>query len=174
MQRRQSLSLEERKAFSSQICERLSSLHLQGPILSYYPFREEADVLSFNRTMICAYPVIINDQEMECFLCEEKHFIENSYHILEPDPIVSTKLEKRFLSAIIVPCVGFDDKLRRLGHGKGYYDRYLEDYEGLKIAVAFETQKLDEIITDEYDISMDLIVTEKQIYGIGKEMTYGY
>ena len=164
-QRRQSLSLEERKDFSMRICERLSSLHLQGSIMSYYPFHEEADVLPFNRTMACAYPVIKENDGMDACLCEEDRFIENKYHIPEPDPEFSMKLDKGSLSAIIIPCVGFDEGLRRLGHGKGYYDRYLEDYKGLKIAVAFEAQKLAEIATDEHDISMDLIVTEKKIYG---------
>ena len=163
-QRRQSLSLVERKEFSKQIVERLSDLKLDGQIMSYYPFRDEADVLPFNIRMHAAYPAIKENGEMDCFLCDEDHFIENRYHIPEPDPKASFRLKKESLSAIIIPCVGFDEKLNRLGHGKGYYDRYLKDYKGLKIAVAFEAQKLDEIVTDEYDIKMDLILTEKQIY----------
>ncbi|MBQ1811908.1 MAG: 5-formyltetrahydrofolate cyclo-ligase, partial [Erysipelotrichaceae bacterium] len=52
----------------------------------------------------------------------------------------------------------------RLGHGGGYYDIFLKDLKATKIAVAFEAQKLDQIITDINDIPMDMIITEAGIY----------
>ncbi|MEE0830215.1 MAG: 5-formyltetrahydrofolate cyclo-ligase, partial [Longicatena sp.] len=58
----------------------------------------------------------------------------------------------------------FDDQLHRMGHGKGYYDRYLEGMNALKIGVGYEIQKLDQIQVDEHDVSLDLIISEKQIY----------
>ena len=68
------------------------------------------------------------------------------------------------LDVIIVPCVGFDAYKNRLGHGGGYYDIFLTDLKATKIAVAFEAQKLDQIITDINDIPMDMIITEAGIY----------
>ena len=54
---------------------------------------------------------------------------------------------------------------RRLGHGAGYYDRFLPlCKKAVKIAAAFALQQLDEIICDSHDISMDLVVTEEKIF----------
>ncbi len=60
--------------------------------------------------------------------------------------------------------VGFDERLNRIGYGKGFYDKYLSDYKGLKIGLAFSTQKYHHLPTDQYDIKMDIIVTENKVY----------
>ena len=65
---------------------------------------------------------------------------------------------------IICPGVIFDKNGNRGGFGKGYYDRYLMRYDLTKIAVAFEFQVYDEINTNEWDVPMDMLVTERNVY----------
>ena len=92
-------------------------------------------------------------------------FAEKRYGILEPITGRSKPVSPGDIDAIILPCVAFDAKLRRLGHGAGYYDRFLPLCEkAVKIAAAFALQQLDEIICDSHDISMDLVVTEEKIF----------
>ena len=51
--------------------------------------------------------------------------------------------------------------------GKGYYDRFLEGISNaLKILIAFDVQKTDEVAMEETDVRMDLVVTEKGINAI--------
>ncbi len=61
----------------------------------------------------------------------------------------------------ITPGLGFTEKGKRLGFGKGYYDAWFQTHEaGLKIALAYELQILDELPTTEDDEKIDVIITE--------------
>lgn len=66
--------------------------------------------------------------------------------------------------ALIIPGLGFDRSGNRLGRGKGHYDRFLQNYEGLKIGVCFEEQLCKEVPSEVHDIKMDYVVTEMKIY----------
>ena len=81
----------------------------------------------------------------------------NALGILEPgaDPVSLDVLE-----AVIVPGVAFDHSGNRLGHGAGYYDRFLKKVFVPKIAVAFEAQLADILPVGPNDVRMDVLVTE--------------
>jgi len=61
-------------------------------------------------------------------------------------------------SAVIVPMLAFDKNNYRLGYGGGYYDRYLKDYDGLKIGLAFDEQ-YGELCIESFDMPLDIIIT---------------
>lgn len=61
---------------------------------------------------------------------------------------------------IFVPLVAFDGNMNRLGHGKGYYDRFLEGSNAVKIGLAFSFQELNEVEVGSHDVPLDLIITE--------------
>lgn len=63
----------------------------------------------------------------------------------------------------VVPMVAFDGSFTRLGHGKGYYDRYLAGKDIVKIGVCYASRKFKEIPRDPNDVAMDVIVTEEGI-----------
>ena len=62
---------------------------------------------------------------------------------------------------ILVPAVGLDKKGYLLGMGGCYYDRYLvKAINAKKIAAVYDCQLVDEVIKDDYDIKVDMILTE--------------
>jgi 5-formyltetrahydrofolate cyclo-ligase len=67
----------------------------------------------------------------------------------------------------LVPLVGYDNNLNRLGYGGGFYDRYIEKIEKIKkvikIGLAFSYQNLKKIPTNQHDKRLDFIITEKEI-----------
>jgi 5-formyltetrahydrofolate cyclo-ligase len=66
---------------------------------------------------------------------------------------------------ILVPVLGFDEGLNRIGYGGGYYDRFLATQsEAIKIGVCYESGKVSEIPTEDHDVRLDKIVTEETIY----------
>ena len=87
------------------------------------------------------------------------------YGIAEPDPEHSSLISPEMLDTVIVPCVAFDASHRRLGHGGGYYDRFLPSCtRAVKLAAAFEIQRVAAVPTGSLDVTMDAVATELRIY----------
>jgi 5-formyltetrahydrofolate cyclo-ligase len=89
-----------------------------------------------------------------------------SFGVLEPRFTLPVLEDRRLLDVIIVPGIGFDAQCRRLGRGKGYYDRFLSDAGNgpLKVALAYDAQIVDRIPFEEHDQALDLVVTPTRIY----------
>lgn len=60
---------------------------------------------------------------------------------------------------VLVPGVAFDPRGRRLGRGRGYYDRLLSEVRGVKCGVAFEEQVVGEVPAEPHDTGVDCVVT---------------
>jgi 5-formyltetrahydrofolate cyclo-ligase len=66
---------------------------------------------------------------------------------------------------VIVPMLGFDESLQRIGYGGGYYDKFLATQsQAQKIGVCFETGRVEGIPAEPYDIPLNQIITEKNTY----------
>jgi 5-formyltetrahydrofolate cyclo-ligase len=66
---------------------------------------------------------------------------------------------------IIVPLLGFDEALNRIGQGGGHYDRYLAAHpRACRIGIAWSGQRVDQIATQPWDIPMDAILTETDFH----------
>jgi len=64
---------------------------------------------------------------------------------------------------VITPGLGFTVQGYRIGYGRGYYDRWFSEHrETKKIAVTFDDQVIAEIPYAEYDVPVDILVTEKR------------
>lgn len=83
---------------------------------------------------------------------------KSKYHIREPMDLDNNRVNKNMIDVIIVPGVGFDKKMNRLGYGKGYYDKYLSDYSGIKIGVCFIEQLIEQLPVDDNDIKMTSVI----------------
>ena len=63
----------------------------------------------------------------------------------------------------IVPGLAFDKNGYRIGYGKGYYDRFLKDFNGTKIGLCRCDFLKDALPVNEFDHKVDMIITEKGI-----------
>lgn len=91
-----------------------------------------------------------------------KDLKSGAYGILEPKE-QSTRMEKTDIAYGIIPCVSADRQGRRLGHGAGFYDRYLEGARFTKVILCFEEIMALEVPVDEHDIEMDQVVSQEGI-----------
>ncbi|MBR3352623.1 MAG: hypothetical protein IKG35_10965, partial [Erysipelotrichaceae bacterium] len=64
------------------------------------------------------------------------------------------------------PCMAAGRNGERLGHGRGYYDRFLKKADGKIICLCFEDNISDDIDMDDNDVFMPVVMTEKNEYGM--------
>lgn len=84
-----------------------------------------------------------------------------AYGILEPAPEAAIVPAEQ-IDMILVPGLAFDPKGRRMGRGKGYYDRYLAGFAGKTMGIC--TLLVPEVPTEPLDRPMDAVVTDSGIY----------
>ena len=134
----------------------------------YFPVNYEIDDLEILKKLekkkykICL-PVVKKNFDMDFYnFSFDDPLIVNKYGIPEPQ-----KKNIIYPDIILIPMVGFDKSLNRLGYGGGYYDRVIEKYmkkkKFLKIGLAFSAQKITDLPVSKYDKKMDYIITEKYI-----------
>ena len=134
----------------------------------YYPFNYEIDDLEIlylfeKKNCKISLPIIRKNNQMDFFKWSINEPLKiNKYGIPEP---VSSKLF--YPDILLVPLVGYDNNLNRLGYGGGFYDRYIHKIEKrkkiIKIGLAFSYQKLKKIPINFHDKKLDFIITEKGI-----------
>jgi 5-formyltetrahydrofolate cyclo-ligase len=95
----------------------------------------------------------------------EADLAPGAYNIPEPHSDALRPRKPEEIDLLIVPGVAFDVKGNRLGYGGGYYDRFfpmLKPNVSL-IALVFDLQIQPEIPVDDWDQSVDIVITEKRI-----------
>lgn len=176
------MSEEEKLKSDALICERLMenpAIKEAKTIFSYMPYTKEANISAFNEWAaengkIVAFPKPIGKTgEMDFYVPIDVvvgPYEIGPFGIKEPVAEMSRQCLPGEADVVILPCIGFDEDGRRLGHGGGFYDRYLERIfkeEGTApmsgpsiVMVAYELQRLFEVCTDEHDRSADYLVTD--------------
>lgn len=101
-------------------------------------------------------PVIITS--METGLSTDMRGLKN------PVTGVPTPIEE--IDLVITPGLAFDKTGKRLGRGGGYFDRFFanKSLRAVKCGVCFHQQITDDVPTDETDVPIDCLVTDKQVY----------
>lgn len=174
--RRRSLTEEERAAKSAAIChflQEIPALRQAETVFSYAASPVEANLDEINQVLaargkrVC-FPLCYSDGIMQAVLPDPNDpqaWRRGAFGIREPIPERSSVVDPEEIDVVLVPCVVFDDRGGRCGHGKGYYDRFLEGISPnvLKILIAFDVQKTDGVAMEETDVRMDMVVTEQGI-----------
>lgn len=114
-----------------------------GKILALPKCRQDGPIMDFYR---------VNSLDM---------LKEGKYSIMEPDEEVCEKIAEYTDALCLVPGLSFDLYGYRLGFGKGYYDRFLQNFIGATVGLCYSKcieQKLPHGI---YDKAVDIIITEK-------------
>ena len=163
-----SMTAEERRTSDRLLFQRflaLSQLADPGPILLYYGVGTEPDTSQLLASLSLEakelfLPRCLPQGQMEArrYLGPDR-LAPGPFGILEPDegcPVIHPE----HLSMILVPGLAFDRQGFRLGHGGGYYDRYLSGFCGFTVALCRNRFLFPSLPVEAHDRPVDLILTE--------------
>jgi 5-formyltetrahydrofolate cyclo-ligase len=134
-------------------------------ILFFAPLPRELDVWPLLETALLEGKTVglpRFDPDLKMYLpCRIRHANRDvqigNFGIREPKPDCSEL--PTHLDLILVPGLAFDLDGRRLGRGKGFYDRLLAEVLGTTCAVAFDAQIVEEVPVEPHDVLLDCILT---------------
>jgi len=157
-------SAEERAAASRQICERIRAQEVwqrAESVLLFVPTAHEPDVSPLikdgKRVSLPSFNEKVGRYEAR-EIQSETDLVPGKFGIPEPK-ITCPLVDLSTLDLVLAPGVAFAQDGSRLGRGKGYYDRLLEQVKATKIGVCFDWQVLPSIPCDGHDVLMNYIVT---------------
>lgn len=133
-------------------------------LFAYFPVRGEIDIFGLiNRARadgkVTALPVIRGGVMLFCEFDGKSK--PGHFDIPEPTGDIITPDEN---TLCIVPGLGYDREKYRIGYGGGYYDRFLRDFTGVSLGAFYSEFYGERLPRDEYDIPLDIIITEKGIF----------
>ncbi len=145
----------------------------EGAIIAgYWHVNAEINVLPLmvqlqHKGYVCALPQVMKKNAPLSFLRwdEKTPMRVNAYGIKEPVPTKSPLVRPDIL---IVPMLAFDPEGSRLGYGMGYYDLTLRHLKAgapmMAVGVAYDLQRMEQVLAESTDCKMDIIVTDKKTY----------
>jgi 5-formyltetrahydrofolate cyclo-ligase len=135
-------------------------------VLAYAPLPDELDLWTvLNDAFAAGKSVFLpkfDPKRGEYYACplprSTNDLAPGKFNIPEPQATPECEAPNR-LDLALVPGVAFDLQGRRLGRGKGFYDRLLKTIQAKTCGVAYDHQLVDQIPVQPHDISVNCILT---------------
>lgn len=176
---RQNMRQIEKHCYDNQIFNRLiGSAFYQSAktVLCFVSTEVEVDTLQFiNQALkdkkIVAVPKCLNRTgHMDFFIINSlESLTASTFNLLEPDVKKCKRLKLYSDSICIIPGFAFDKDGYRIGFGKGYYDRFLNRYSGIKVGICYNSCIAGALPQGKYDVSADYVVTPKYLLSCTKK-----
>lgn len=134
-------------------------------ILLYNALPDEVQTISYIKKWAETKKIIlpvVNGSVLELREYCESSMQQGAFGIYEPKGTKIVKPEE--IDLAVVPGVAFDRSCRRLGRGKGYYDRALEGIKAYVVGIGFSFQIVDRVPTEQHDRILDYVITEKDTF----------
>ena len=151
--------------WSAALVSRLTGLLSESRVvLAYWPLPDEPDIRPLTDALVAAGKTVLLPKVTGHDAMELRRYTTQSdlrpgaFHIMEPSGAPFTALSQ--IDTALIPGVAFDAAGRRLGRGRGYYDRFLAVTPQIrKIGVCFPFQRVPEVPAEAHDVPMDAVVS---------------
>lgn len=170
--RRDALSAEQRGDAAKAIASASLPVELsrETVVAGYSPINSEIDPFPLMRALAdkgaaLALPVIIQRNHALIFRdwSSDEGLVRGQYGIFQP----SSDAADVDPDIVLVPLAAFDRAGHRIGYGRGYYDRTLQNLRAMKritvIGVAFAVQEIEVVPALPHDEQLDCVLTEREL-----------
>ena len=177
--RRDELSPEQKAAWDKKIIQNITSLasyRFADVLLAYHPLDGEIDIRPLLEAALAAgkkvaLPLCYNEGRMDFFYITSLDNLNNGkFGLKEPSPDGEKYIPDNKLQALmLIPALVYDTNGYRLGYGRGYYDRYVNGFVGMKAGLCYRNfLHPTPLPHGRFDFAVDYIVTEKGVKLIEK------
>ncbi|MBS7576253.1 MULTISPECIES: 5-formyltetrahydrofolate cyclo-ligase [unclassified Enterococcus] len=128
----------------------------------YLPFSFEFNTMKVIESALknnkkIVIPKTFTQREIKFFKYDKKNLQLSTYGILEP---TNQGDEVKAIDLLIVPGVVFNPAGFRIGYGGGYYDIYLNQFQGKTISLVF-SQQIQAFKPEKHDIAVQQLIIPK-------------
>lgn len=169
-------NISNKSVSDSKICNYLteSSIYKNADTILFYAALDdeinidECIAVALSQGKKVALPVCLDDEgHMKFYYINSLKDIKTGFFgVREPDADICCEVVDFNHSICIVPAIAYDKKGYRLGYGKGYYDRFLENFSFISVGLCYNELIMDVLPIGEYDIPVDYIITQNGILTI--------
>ena len=176
-QQRLNISSKEKLRLDDLLLLQLQTINFDGikSLLTYWPLANMAEpnthlFSGYLRHVVegleIAYPIsnfATNTMHVK-LINEDTVYITNTYGITEPKE--GTTINPIDIDLVFVPLLVCDKKGYRVGYGKGFYDRFLNQCKADVVLIGFSYFEPIDLITDtnEFDIPLNFCITPINVY----------
>ena len=117
-----------------------------------------------DKNIVISKSDFITNTMMHYLLTDSTVIKKNEHNI--PEPIDGIEIMTSKIDVVFVPLLAFDRNGNRIGYGKGFYDRFLQQCrpETLKIGLSFFKPETNIRDVHKNDVKLDFCVTADGIY----------
>lgn len=137
-------------------------------IFTYVSKDSEVDTMriidiALDDNKLIAVPKCKSGCEMDFYYIKSKDELESgAFGVLEPK--AGLKKADEATGICLVPGICFDKSGFRLGYGKGYYDRFLPQFNGVTVGLCRSDFLIEQLPYYNTDYKVDIVITDKEIY----------
>ena len=164
----QRLTPEYRREASGVITRRVLALPFWAEaktLMAYWSLPEEPDTREIMETALregktLLLPRVLDAERMAAIPVKDlSEPVPGRMGIPEP-PLPEEGVRIPAPDLILVPCVAASMNGIRLGHGAGYYDRFLAESSGRTVCLCFRALLRPDLPAEDTDIPVDLVITD--------------
>ena len=153
--------------------ETLSEYHRPGPLFCFVGTAFEPDTSSILQDALragrpVAVPRCTGPGSMEARLIRDLGDLKEGFYGIPEPPADAPLLPRDQIAFAVVPCLCCDQTGIRLGHGGGYYDRYLASAAFPWAVLCPEALLVGTLPCDAFDLRAPALVTDRRVFEFEK------
>lgn len=154
-----------------EVLEAFAPFQKARTVAAYMPLPQEVQIqpvlrLVLNQGKKLLLPRVISKTEMAFFHVTDLTDLEKSpYGILEPK--ADTPAREGGIDLMLIPLLALAPDGTRLGHGGGYYDRYLQKNPALTVAIVNKNRLFSSLPKENHDVRVNYYIVEGKWHSCG-------